>query len=288
MPLISKLFTQPAPDPKLEGCLVDDAKHIVPGANGGHVRKIQTALNLLSDVNLDIDGIYGPVTAAAVKKFKDAPQRRILQPWQTSADNIVGKRTIKALDDEMDVLENESPASSGLVSSDHFGQPHDHTKCPSPSVDEEIEKNPADKTMSHIGTPMNPLNLGRKVNIGGKFETKYLGFQDFVPDPKEDKAMPPSFVNGRPFTNLIQDHTVSDICFRSTPIDKFMREKEIPRICRFGARLTFVSNSGTVAGLLPFFATIGVIIQSGIIIEKPGQPLNDRHFVVVSVVNVKP
>lgn len=143
MPLISKLFTQPAPDPKLEGCLVDDAKHIVPGANGGHVRKIQTALNLLSDVNLDIDGIYGPVTAAAVKKFKDAPQRRILQPWQTSADNIVGKRTIKALDDEMDVLENELPASSGLVSSDHFGQPHDHTKCPSPSVDEEIEKNPA-------------------------------------------------------------------------------------------------------------------------------------------------
>ena len=107
-------------------------------------------------------------------------------------------------------------------------------------------------------TPPSPF--GRKVNIGGKFETKYLGFQDFVPDPKEDKAMPPSFVNGRPFTNLIQDHTVSDICFRSTPIDKFMREKEIPRICRFGARLTFVSNSGTVAGLLPFFATIGVII----------------------------
>ena len=37
----------------------------------GNVRKIQTALNLLSDVNLDIDGIYGPVTAAAVKKFKE-------------------------------------------------------------------------------------------------------------------------------------------------------------------------------------------------------------------------
>jgi peptidoglycan hydrolase-like protein with peptidoglycan-binding domain len=253
MPLNSELFTQPARDPKLEGCLVDDAKHIVPGANGGHVRKIQTALNLLSEgagPNLDIDGIYGPLTAAAVKKFKDAPQRRILQPWQTSADNIVGKRTIKALDDEMDVLENESPASSDLVASDHFGQPHDHTKCPPPSVDEEIEKNPADKTMSHIGTPMNPLGFGRRVNIGGKFETKYLGFQDFVPDP--------SFVNGRPFTNRIQDHTVSDICFRSTPIDKFMREKEIPRICRLGARLTFVSNSGTVQGLLPFFATIGL------------------------------
>ena len=100
--------------------------------------------------------------------------------------------------------------------------------------------------------------------------------------------MDPSFVNGRPFTNRIQDHTVSDICFRSTPIDKFMREKEIPRICMLGARLTFVSNSGTVQGLLPFFATIGVIIQSGIIIENPGKPLNDRHFVVVTVVNVKP
>ena len=37
MPLISELFTQPARDLKLEGCLVDDAKHIVPGANGAHV-----------------------------------------------------------------------------------------------------------------------------------------------------------------------------------------------------------------------------------------------------------
>ena len=124
--------------------------------------KIQTALNLLSEgagpaqISISMASM-GRKLPAAVKKFKDAPQRRILQPWQTSADNIVGKRTIKALDDEMAGVDNKSsrsPASSDLVSSDHFGQPHDHTKCPSPSVDEEIEKNPADKTISRIGTPM--------------------------------------------------------------------------------------------------------------------------------------
>ena len=133
MPLVSKLFTTPQIDPRLEGCLVDDAKHITQGSTGNHVRKIQIALNSLSNgagrenFNLKVDGIYGPRTAAAVKKYKDAPPRRqrfqLLQPFQTSADNIVGKHTINALDVEMDVFENESPGTSALVASDPSGAP---------------------------------------------------------------------------------------------------------------------------------------------------------------------
>ncbi len=118
MGLKSLLFTSPVPDPRLEACLVDDAAHIAPGAHGDPVAKIQIALNQLSagpdreNFNLEVDGSYGAATAAAVKVYKDAPSRRILGPEQLSADNIVGKRTIKSLDDELDVLENELPLCS--------------------------------------------------------------------------------------------------------------------------------------------------------------------------------
>jgi peptidoglycan hydrolase-like protein with peptidoglycan-binding domain len=114
--LLCQLF-QPPPEvlDRLERCLLNDSDHIAPGSMGEHVRKIQIALNRLSEgpggENFDLkeDGIYGPKTAAAVQAFKNAPRRRILQPFQTSADNIVGKKTMKSLDDEMDILENEAP-----------------------------------------------------------------------------------------------------------------------------------------------------------------------------------
>jgi peptidoglycan hydrolase-like protein with peptidoglycan-binding domain len=85
--LICQLFqTPPEVLDRLERCLLNDVDHITPGSSGEHVRKVQTALNLLSqgrgreNFNLKEDGIYGPKTAAAVKKYKDAPNRRILQP----------------------------------------------------------------------------------------------------------------------------------------------------------------------------------------------------------------
>jgi hypothetical protein len=77
------------------------------------------------------------------------------------------------------------------------------------------------------------------INIGGVFETSDLGFVDAVPNPKLDPDMPAVAVNGRLLTSSLKPHTVSDICFRSAPIDAFMK-KEIPIICMLGARLTLV------------------------------------------------
>ena len=97
MPLLSPLFQG---DQKLEAAAAADTAHIVPGAKGEHVSKIQTALNRLDDANLKADGQYGPRTAAAVLAFKQ--KRNIInRSYQQSADNIVGRMTIAALDQEL-------------------------------------------------------------------------------------------------------------------------------------------------------------------------------------------
>ncbi len=87
-------------DPKLEASAVSDPNHIIPGATGEHVRKIQIALIRLDGATIAPDGIYGPTTAAAVLAYKQ--KRNIInRSYQTKADNIVGKMTIAALDKEM-------------------------------------------------------------------------------------------------------------------------------------------------------------------------------------------
>jgi hypothetical protein len=97
MGLQSKLFRG---DPKLEAAAVSDPAHITLGASGPHVLKIQTALNLLDGAGLDTDSKYGPATAAAVLAYKR--ERNIVnRSYQATADNIVGKMTIAALDAEM-------------------------------------------------------------------------------------------------------------------------------------------------------------------------------------------
>jgi peptidoglycan hydrolase-like protein with peptidoglycan-binding domain len=89
---------------RLEAAAVSDPAHIVPGATGSHVRKIQTALFVLDDAAI-ADGelrrtFYGPSTADAVLAYKQ--KRNIInRSYQTQADNIVGKMTIASLDDEM-------------------------------------------------------------------------------------------------------------------------------------------------------------------------------------------
>lgn len=55
------------------------------GAKGAHVKAIQKGLGLPQD------GVFGPATLAAVKKF----QR--VRPWLWPADGIVGPRTYKAI-----------------------------------------------------------------------------------------------------------------------------------------------------------------------------------------------
>ncbi len=97
MPLRSQLFRG---DPKLEAAAVSDPAHIVPGARGEHVRRIQRALIQLDGASIAPDGLYGSATAAAVLAFKQ--KRNIVnRAYETKPDNIVGKMTIARLDSEV-------------------------------------------------------------------------------------------------------------------------------------------------------------------------------------------
>jgi hypothetical protein len=107
MGLQSQLFQG---DAKLEACLTQDSAHIVQGAVGEHVSKVQTALSTLETLGIDSNELstrrYGPSTAAAVLAFKR--KRSIInRSYQTQADDIVGKMTIAALDREMLNYENQ-------------------------------------------------------------------------------------------------------------------------------------------------------------------------------------
>jgi hypothetical protein len=105
MPLKSATFSG---DARLEACLVDDQAHLTRGVKGDFVSKVQAALMFIADAVIDETELdsqtYGPSTAAAVLDFK---QRRqiINRAYQQKADNIVGKMTIKALDDELAIAE---------------------------------------------------------------------------------------------------------------------------------------------------------------------------------------
>jgi peptidoglycan hydrolase-like protein with peptidoglycan-binding domain len=101
MALNSHLFRG---DGALEACLAQNSAHITSGARGSHVTKIQSALIDLDEAVIDQDElgrkIYGPSTAAAVLAYKQ--KRSIInRSYQSSADDIVGKMTIKAMDDEL-------------------------------------------------------------------------------------------------------------------------------------------------------------------------------------------
>ena len=122
MGLRSELFRG---DAKLEAAAVADPSHIKLGARGDHVLKIQQALIELDGASLDADSAYGPATASAVLAYKK--KRKIInRSYQSQADNIVGKMTIAALDEEMLAAERApgdpiriqpiSPGASGLVS----------------------------------------------------------------------------------------------------------------------------------------------------------------------------
>ena len=105
MGLQSKLF---AGDPKLEAAALSDPAHIVPGARGPHVGKIQRALVRLDNMTIADEeleaALYGTSTANAVLSYKR--KRAIInRSYQSSADNIVGKMTIATLDREVAIAE---------------------------------------------------------------------------------------------------------------------------------------------------------------------------------------
>lgn len=111
MSLRSQLFFG---DPKLEAAAVSDPDHILPGAVGEHVSKIQQALMSLDGAIIDSAELgtkrYGPSTTNAVLSYKK--KRNIInQSYQTQADNIVGKMTMAALDKELLRKELVTPIS---------------------------------------------------------------------------------------------------------------------------------------------------------------------------------
>jgi len=91
-------------DQKLEAAAVSDAAHILPGATGPHVRKIQSALFFLDGAAIALrevkQSIYGPSTAQAVLAYKQS-RNIINRSYQSKADNIVGKMTMASLDRDM-------------------------------------------------------------------------------------------------------------------------------------------------------------------------------------------
>jgi hypothetical protein len=105
MPLKSQTL---AGDRRLEACLVDDPAHLTPGVKGEFVAKVQAALMFLEGADIDerelAEQSYGSSTATAVLNFKTA-RKIINRAYQQQPDNIVGKMTIKALDDELVVAE---------------------------------------------------------------------------------------------------------------------------------------------------------------------------------------
>jgi hypothetical protein len=101
VPLQSELFRD---DAALQACLVKDTAHVVKGARGQHVAKIQSALGIIEGALIDSDelanSVYGPSTASEVLAYKR--KRDIVnRTYQQRADDIVGKMTIASLDREI-------------------------------------------------------------------------------------------------------------------------------------------------------------------------------------------
>lgn len=113
MALLSRLFKG---DVALEKCLVSNPAHVKLGASGDHVGKIQKALILLDDAHIAATDLlakkYGQSTANAVLAYKQ--KRQIINfSYQKTADNVVGKMTIAALDREMTALEISKVTRAG-------------------------------------------------------------------------------------------------------------------------------------------------------------------------------
>src|SRR5688572_21308957 len=111
MPLSSQLFRG---DAELEAAANIPSGHVMKGAYGRHVEKIQTALNILDDAGLIVDGDFGTATANAVLNYKK--KRNIINyAYQKTADNIVGKMTMARLDEEMRAYETKPPELIELI-----------------------------------------------------------------------------------------------------------------------------------------------------------------------------
>ncbi len=245
MPLVSNQFKD---NNALQQCLVSDPHHVAPGAQGEHVGKIQQALIMLGAAVIPAGEIsaqhYGSSTARAVLAYKT--KRQIInKTYQNTPDNIVGKKTIERLDLEMKKLEETPP--SRFVATTKAGAPHDHSQCPRLEGED-----------GHIGTPINPLRFGRMVNIFGDHETDYLGFEDFITDPRfpsRTSGVPAKLTFAPPALGGLPNQCASDICMRSSPVtDSAFTQRtgkpntidEIKRIAMSGSRFTYAGGQENI------------------------------------------
>ncbi|WP_067846626.1 peptidoglycan-binding domain-containing protein [Nocardia lijiangensis] len=277
MGLRSMLLTSPAPDQQLENCLISDPAHIGEGINGvgEHVRRIQIALNEVDGAGLEVDGIYGDDTGDAVEDYKNV--RRILAPGQTTADRIVGKRTIGFLDDEVFEFENTMPPETGLVSPSEAGLPHPHSQCATPP---RVVNPGPDGRAEHRGTPINPIGNAMRINIYGEGETDYLGFADFATEPQHARS--------RPMTSTLVDGCASDICVRNAPLS-VVTLNEIRRIAQSalvgGCRFTYSSNQELFRTPRTDILSLGTVIQQHRI-ANPRNPSSTVDDIEVWVVDM--
>jgi hypothetical protein len=288
MPLKSKLFTEdPAVRSRLEACLVSDPAHVFLGHRGEYVGRIQRALIVLGAGVIDqaelLSMRYGHTTALAVRRYKENHKPPIINwSYQNKPDDIVGKMTIGFLDQEYSDFENRpqpapTPIPDFFVSMTAFGWPHDHSTCPPNSYN---QGNSVQGRVNHQATPVNPKGTGRKLNVGGLGETKYLGFEDVICyfEPKSDW-------HGRPLITSIPDSTVSDICLRSTPIaHEGSRDKaiaQIKRVAMSGCRLTYATNEFTFDREKPHLMKLGKLIVETQLVED--ELVDDYKVLVIEM-----
>jgi hypothetical protein len=121
MPLRSLMLKD---DAALQKCLVSDSAHVIPGAAGPHVSKIQKVLMLADRARIAENELraraYGTTSANAVLAYKRA-RGIINRAYQTVPDNIVGKMTIKRLDKDMLDLESRKTLDHTACGADGGG-----------------------------------------------------------------------------------------------------------------------------------------------------------------------
>lgn len=291
--LESELFTDPE-NRELERCATNDRFHITPGTVGEHVRLIQIALNrLLPATFLSVDGIYGPATARAVVIFKERQSPPLRQSFQTVADNIVGIRTIRALDEQISDQEDadDDPSTQGLIALEHEGFPtdHDHEHLCVPFLDAGTyrDKKTQKLLITHKGTPINPQGGGRMLCIGGTNEAKYLRFENCVPDPARDSSMGQD-PQGRLLLHTLPAHCASDICMRSAPLDPYV-VLEIRRLAKLGCRFTYSSDQAMIANSMVTLMSFGPQLQADFIQDdRDSLPTGkDNLAVVFKIMNIR-
>lgn len=105
MQLTSHLFRN---SERLQRCLVDDRAHLTPGLLDPCVRLVQAALIALDHCPIAEEELsssrYGPTTSQAVLAYKTA-RSIINKSYQVTSDNIVGKMTIRSMDEELVILQ---------------------------------------------------------------------------------------------------------------------------------------------------------------------------------------